>query len=133
MISHPTSAELLDAVSRFLEQQVAPQMKDRDAFLVRVAVNALATVKREGGAGAAMETGASSRLVDLLGHDGCFTDLNRELCEAIRAGAIPDDSPELLAHLRASAIDQIGIDQPNYSGLKQALLAGGTDGAGRTR
>jgi hypothetical protein len=26
-----------------------------------------------------------------------------------------------LAHLRASVIDQVQIDQPNYSGLKAAL------------
>jgi hypothetical protein len=120
MITHPTSAELLDAVARFLEERALPQMQDRDAFLVRVAVNALATVKREGEAGAAMEAAAHARLVALLGHDGDFTALNHDLCEAIQTGAIPDDDPALLAHLRASAIDQIKIDQPNYSGLKQA-------------
>ena len=121
MITHPTSAELIDAVTRFLEQSVAPQMKDRDAFLVRVAVNALATVKREGDQGAAMEAAAKARLVKLLGHDGDFTALNHDLCEAIRTGALADDGPALLAHLRASAIDQVRVDQPNYSGLKQAL------------
>ena len=121
MITHPSSAELLDAVTRFLEQQVAPQMKDRDAFLVRVAVNALATVKRESEQGAAMEAAAKVRLVELLGRDGDFTTLNHHLCEAIRSGDIADDDPAMLAHLKATAVDQVRIDQPNYSGLRQAL------------
>lgn len=121
MISHPSSAELLEAVTRFLEERVAPQMKDRDAFLVRVAVNALATVRREGEQGAAAEAAQAARLASLLGHEGDFASLNHALCEAIRSGAIVDDDPALLAHLKATAIEQVRIDQPNYSGLKQAL------------
>lgn len=120
MMSHPSSAELIDAVTRFLEERVAPQMKDRDAFLVRVAVNALATVKREGEQGAAAEAAQAARLSALLGHEGDFSSLNHELCAAIRSGALADDDAALLAHLRASAIEQVRIDQPNYSGLKQA-------------
>jgi phosphohistidine phosphatase SixA len=121
MNSHPTSGELLDAVTRFLEERVAPQMKDRDAFLVRVAVNALATVKRQGEQGAAMEAGAQTRLAALLGHEGSVEALNHELCEAIRTGAIADDDAALLTHLKASTIAQVQVDQPNYSGLKAAL------------
>jgi len=121
MITHPTSGELLDAVTRFLEERVAPQLKDRDAFLVRVAVNALATVKREGEQGAALAEAQRRRLVALLGHTGDVDTLTRELATAIREGAIADDDPALLAHLKSAAIEQVQIDQPNYSGLKQAL------------
>jgi hypothetical protein len=121
MITHPTSSELLDAVTRFLEDRIAPQVKDRDAFLVRVAINALATVHREGEQAAAMEAAALERLQRLLGRPDDLATLNHDLCKAIRTGEIADDDPALLAHLRAGAIDQIRIDQPNYSGLKQAL------------
>ncbi len=121
MISHPTSGELLDAVSRFLEDQVAPQMKDRDVFLLRVAINALATVKREGELGAGLEDRAREGMAALLGHDGGTAALEAELCEAIREGRIADDDPALIAHLKAVAIARIKIDQPNYSGLKAAL------------
>ena len=124
MISHPTASELLDAVTRFLEERVAPQMRDRDAFLVRVAVNALATVKREGEQGLALEAEERARLVALLGRDGSVEALNHQLCEAIRAGAIADDDPALIAHLKASAMAHVAIDQPNYSGLKR-LISGG--------
>ncbi len=128
MITHPTSGELLDAVSRFLEQQVAPQMKDRDAFLIRVAINALATVKREGEKGVAIEADARTRMAALLGHDGTADALEVELCDLIRSGQIPDDDPALIAHLRASAVARIGIDQPGYSGLKAALEITSTAG-----
>ena len=123
MISHPTSGELLDAVSRFLEQQVAPQMKDRDAFLLRVAINALATVKREGEQGWALEDEARAGIASLLGHDGEATALEAELCDAIREGRIADNDPALIAYLKAVAMARIRIDQPNYSGLKAALEA----------
>jgi hypothetical protein len=123
MNTHPTSAELLDAVTRFLEERVAPQMKDRDAFLTRVAINALATVKRQGEQGGAMETAAEARLAALLGRQGTVEALTHNLCEAIRTGAIAADDAALLAHLKATTIDQVRIDQPNYSGLKTALGA----------
>ncbi len=121
MISHPTSGELLDAVSRFLETDVAPQMKDRDAFLLRVAINALATVKREAELGGPLEAQARSGMVALLKHDGDAAALEAELCDAIREGRIADDDPALIAHLKDVAIARIRIDQPNYSGLKDAL------------
>lgn len=118
MISHPTSAELMDSVIRFIEERVAPQLKDRDAFHARVAVNALAAIKREMAGGAAAEAAQTRRLAQLLGHEGDWTALNRELCEKIRDGGLSPTDPALLAHLRASIIDQVRIDQPNYAGLK---------------
>ena len=116
MISHPTSAELLDAVTRILEEQIAPQVKDRESHLSR-----LRGKLREGAGGDAMETAAQARLVALLRHDGDVEMLTAELCAAIRSGAIVDDDPALLAHLTATTIDQVRIDQPNYSGLAQAI------------
>ncbi len=121
MISHPTSDELLDAVSRFLETEVAPQMRGRDAFLLRVAINALATVRREGELGGALEAQAKAGMATLLGHDGEPTLLETELCNAIRAGLIADDDPALIVCLKDMAMARIRIDQPNYSGLKAAL------------
>jgi len=123
MIRQPTATELLDSVSRFIEVTVAPQMKDRDVFLARVAVNALATVKREMEAGAAAEAAATERLRKLLGRDGDFETLNAALCEDLREGRIDLTAPGLMEHLRLSAIDRAKIDQPGYSGLKAALEA----------
>lgn len=118
MISQPTSIELLESVIKFIEERAAPQLKDRDAFHARVAVNALAAIKREIAGGQAAEEAQVARMAALLGHDGDWAALNRELCDQIREGRIAPTDPILLAHLKASIIDQVRIDQPQYAGLK---------------
>lgn len=118
MISQPTSIELLESVIRFIEERAAPQLKDRDAFHARVAVNALAAIKREIAGGQAAEDAQVTRMAELLGHRGDWATLNSELCAKIRDGDISPTDPALLAHLKASIIDQVRIDQPQYAGLK---------------
>lgn len=123
MIGSPTSLELIDAVIGFIEQRAAPQLKDRDAFLARVAINALAAVRREIEFGPAAEAAATDRLRALLGHDGDFHTLNAELCDKLSSGELTLKDNAVAAHLKASIIDQVKIDQPNYAGLK--ALTGG--------
>lgn len=118
MIASPTAAELIEAVIGFIEQRAAPQLQDRDAFLAKVAVNALAAVKREIELGPQAEAAATERLRALLGHDGDFAMLNAELCDRLASGDLTVQDPQVLAHLKTSIIDQVRIDQPNYSGLK---------------
>jgi len=118
MISHPTASELIDSVIRFIEERAAPNLKDRDVFHARVAVNALAAVRREIEAGAGAEAAQTARLTALLGEDGDWNSLNTRLCDQIREGALSPTDPGLLAHFRASIIDQVRIDQPGYAGLK---------------
>ena len=117
MTTHPTADELLAAVGGFVEQ-AAPQLSGRDAFLARVAVNALAAVRRELALGPAAREAATQRLAALLGHDGEFETLNDELCRKLAAGELDLSTPGVLEHLKASTIDQVRIDQPTYSGLK---------------
>ena len=121
MSTHPTADELLQAVSGFIER-IAADLKDRDVFLARVAVNAIGVVRREMSAGPQAETAATARLRTLLDRDGDFFTLNAALCEAIDKGGFDHDEGDLLGHLRASTIDQVQIDQPGYSGLKAALI-----------
>jgi hypothetical protein len=118
--SHPTAHELLDAVASYIEQ-IAPKLQNRDAFLARVAANALGVVRRELAEGSQPDRRAEARLRALMGEDGDVAALNARLCEQIRAGAFDDREDALLDHLRASAIDQVRIDQPGYSGLAAAL------------
>ncbi len=122
MISHPTRDELLTAVIGFIEG-IAPQLHDRDLFLARVAVNALGVVRREADAGPAAEAAAAERLQTLLGQSGDLESLNTALIDAIRGGAFDHDEAALLAHLKSSALDQVLIDQPGYSGLKAAQIS----------
>jgi hypothetical protein len=123
MISHPTAAELADAIAAFDAEPVKPG-DARHAFLSRVADNARAIVAREAEYGATLEAQAVERLRALLGGDGDFSALNAALCDALRDGRIAPRDPRLLAHLRATAIGQIRIDQPTYGGLEALLTAG---------
>lgn len=120
MTDHPTADELLAAVSDFIER-IAPQLRDRDVFLARVAVNALGVARREYLLGPAAEAAAGARLKSLLDRDGDLATLNAGLAAAIRKGDFDEREAELLAHLKACAVDQARIDQPGYSGLKAAL------------
>lgn len=113
MITHPTAVELVDVVARWIDK-VRPELNGRDAFMARVAVNALGIVSRELAAGRANEAAAAARFAELLGHDGDFESLNAELCERIRSGEMDAATPGLLAALGANVAEQIAIDQPNY-------------------
>lgn len=122
MISHPTAAELTEAIAAFEAEPAIPG-DARQAFLTRVTDNARATLAREAEHGAPLEAEAVERLTKLMGEPGDYAALNAKLCEALKDGAIDPLDPALLAHLRAMAIGQIAIDQPTYGGLA-ALLDG---------
>ena len=113
MITHPRSDEILDALAMWIES-IGPKLAGRDAFLARVAVNAVNLVKREQAKGAEMEAGQIARMAQLLKHQGSYEELNKELSLAIREGKIDPLDKTLLAHLRASAEEQIKIDNPKY-------------------
>jgi len=121
VITCPTAAELQTALDAFDGRDVPPD--GRHAFLARVADNARALLTREAALGETAEAEETERLSPLLGVEGNYTDLNRQLCEALRSGAIAPRDPALLAHLRATAIARIAIDQPGYCGLEALLDA----------
>lgn len=121
MITCPTAAELQTALDLF-DAEAGNPGDGRRPFLARVADNARALLAREAELAAVAEADETARLSGLLDSDGAFTDLNRQLCEALKSGAVAPRDPALLAHLRATAIARIAIDQPTYCGL-DALLA----------
>lgn len=114
MITHPRTEELVEAVSGWIDSIRPSLTNPRDAFLARVAVNVLGVVRRELTEGPAAEAAAVQRLAALLGHEGGFAELNAELCRAINEGRMDAATPGLLAALKANALDQVAIDQPNY-------------------
>lgn len=121
MITCPTAGELQTALALFDRETEGPA-DARRIFLARVADNARALLEREAGLGDTAERDERARLSDLLGAEGDFTGLNHRLCQALRSGALDPRTPALMAHLRATAIARIAIDQPGYCGL-EALLA----------
>jgi len=113
VITHPRTEELVESVRLWLEE-IRPGLDPRNAFLARVAGNALATIYRELTQGPAAEAEAVQRMGEVLGHEGTFAELNTELCERIRSGELTVESPGLLLALQVMARDQIAIDQPSY-------------------
>ncbi len=113
MITHPRTEELVESVRLWIDQ-IRPTLDPRNAFLARVAANALATVGREITAGPAAEAAAVAGMAGVLGHEGDYATLNSELCARIRSGELSVETPGLLAALTIMARDQIAIDQPSY-------------------
>jgi hypothetical protein len=113
VISHPKTEELAESVRLWIDE-IRPTLDPRNAFLARVAANAMATIYRELTQGPAAEAAAVEGISGVLGHDGDFAALNTELCERIRSGELTVESPGLLAALKIMARDQIAIDQPSY-------------------
>ena len=112
--------ELVEAVRAFIEQRAMPELKGHTAFHARVSANALGIVARQLAQGDAAAASEKQGLIALLGHDGTLEDLNRELCKKIRDGAIGLETPGFADHLASTTKDKVLIDQPTYSGLKQA-------------
>ena len=116
----PTAQELVAAVRGFLEQEVAGQLTGATAFNLRIAVNVLAIVERELAA-EDDSTAATARLGALLGADPGLgrAALEEKFVAALQSGVLGLASPGLLAHLRADAVRQLGIDNPRYGSYRR--------------
>ena len=113
MITHPKTEELAEAVAAWIDQ-IRPSLDPRNAFLARVAANAMATIRRELTQGAEAEAAAVAAMAGVLGKTGAYDELNVELCTRIRSGELTVETPGLLPALRIMAADQLAIDQPSY-------------------
>jgi len=123
-MDQPSMRELVDAVREFLETKAMPELKGHTAFHARVAANALAIVVRELDESPKSGQEEKARLRGLLAKDGTLDELNRELCKRIRSGKFTMATPGLIEHLEKTTRDKVAIDQPGYSGLKQAAERG---------
>lgn len=121
MHNDPSLSELIIAVKGFIDGLGAEELTGHARFNARVASNVLATVLREIEQRPDAEGEEAARLAVLLGtpeHAADLETLNADLIAKIRAGDLDATNQELLAHLKETAIAQLSIDQPNYSGLK---------------
>jgi Domain of unknown function (DUF6285) len=110
----PDAKELIEAVTEFLTERVVPSLPGQGGFHARVAANGLTIALRELEQGPALTAQEQTRLQSILGHNGEADVLNTELVENIRAGKLPADRSELLAHLRATVRDKLLISNPKY-------------------
>jgi hypothetical protein len=113
----PTASELLTAIADFLREEAMPvvdRSEPRLGFQMRVAVNALAILEREGRLGPAADAREHRRLVRLLGREGTLAELNRELARQLRSGERDESDAALMAHLEATVADKIAIANPKW-------------------
>jgi Domain of unknown function (DUF6285) len=121
VLDHPRGPALLDAVATLLREVLLPQLQGNAAFQARVAANAVDLAAREMRLGPAADSAAADRLLALLQHAGPLDAQAAALALAIRSGAIDDQDPALRAHLWASTLDKLAIDQPSYAPYRRAL------------
>ena len=122
MHNQPTVSELVQAVKNFVDHSAMPELTGRAAFHARVASNVLATILRDLDKREENDEAELSRLRALLNDpDGSREALNETLRDKIRAGELTIESDGLLEHLKKTAIAQLKVDQPKYSGLATAL------------
>jgi len=121
MQDHPSAAAILDIAIAHLRDNVAPTLEGPAKFEMRVALSALALARRTLELTPASDAAERGRLAALLGEDGDLESLNRLLCERVRDGAIDLGAPEFIAHLRATALEKLAVDQPTYSAYRRAV------------
>ena len=124
MQDRPTVIELLEALSAFLREEVAPRVDAGLRFKALVGANVAGIVAREIALGPAQDRAELARLCALLGEDAarCGDDdvaarvkaLSSELCRRIEQGEADSGSwrTELLAHLRATVSAKLEVDNP---------------------
>lgn len=126
MYDRPSAQELIEAARLHMETAIVPAVKaDRKLyFQTLVAINVLKIVGREMDMGAAQVEAEWSRLNAFLGTSdamparaadqvAALSERNRTLAAAIRAGEY-DANADLLAHLQATAVEQLQVANPRF-------------------
>ena len=123
MFDQPSIKELVQAVKMFIDDTAMPELSGHAGFHARVASNVLGTVLRDLDQRENNEAAELLRLQSILDRPNAtdISTLNAVLSDAIRSGEIDIGSDELFTHLKMTAIAQLKVDQPHYSGLREAL------------
>jgi len=114
----PTAAELVDAVTEFLERELQPALDGRLAFHTRVAVNALKITARELALGPELDAARAAGLpglLDVAPGSATLREMEIELARRVRDGALDDRRADLVDYLRATLRIQLDIAHPGYA------------------
>lgn len=99
-MGEPSNVEMLDALAKWIADDIKPVAEGRNRFMAAVALNALGMLQRE-----AMNPVAL--------HD-------KDLSDSFLSGSQDLATPGLLARLKAEALAKLAADQPKYSALAKA-------------
>ena len=117
----PSQQELVQSVRDYLREDAMKNLQGRSQFLARVAGNSLDVVLRELALGGQHQSLEADRLRHYYGSTAPLGDLRVQLSDDLRTGKIPLSDATIQQHLRSTVVNQIAIDQPNYSGFKRAI------------
>ncbi len=121
MQDDPRAVEILPAIARFLRETVTTDHSAHTIFQARVAANACDLAAREAQLAPASDAAELARLTALLGRTGTLAELNAELAARIADGALTLETPDLKAHLWATSMAKLAVDQPGYASYRRAL------------
>ena len=121
MLDRPDGTALIEAVARFLRDEVMPELDGAMAFKVRVAANALDLARREAEQGPALEAAEVHRLEALLDESGTLDSLNRALCERIASGEMSFETPGLAQHVWETTLGKLAVEQPRYAAYRREI------------
>ena len=116
----PSPAAILDlaiAELKGVELNGGPRAK----FELRLVTAAVQLVRRAMELAPTTDAAERERLSALLAETGGLEQLNHRLCALIRNGALVLSSPGVAAHLKATTLEKLAIDQPTYVAYRRAL------------
>jgi hypothetical protein len=127
MGERPTKIELLQAVGRFLDEELMPELEGVHRFHTRVSANALAIVAREiewerphleaqFRRLCALLERAEEAPADLSELDAAVDAMEADLCARIRLGSADEGEfrGRLLEHLRETTRERLKVANPRY-------------------
>ena len=119
IFDRPTSAELVEVVSEFLEKEVKSNLPDHLAFKTQIAINVLNIVKREQQNEKILSNESRAILLNLF-KDSDKTNIE-ELAKQIQTGKLKLDNEELRDALIEITKKKISVDNPKYSTYKKLI------------
>lgn len=117
IFDRPTSAELIEAVSIFLEEKIKDNLPSHLAFNTQIAINVLNIVKRELEHEEKLSEDSKKILIGLFG-DSEKANI-RHLAESIAKGKIQLENKELQEVLIEITKKKLSVDNPKYSTYKK--------------
>lgn len=118
-MSETTANELLEAVQTFMREQLLPSLEGFNAYTTRVAVNSLGIVARQLQNQTELEEldGAMAKALGLSAEEGCIAP---QISRLLKSGELSVDG-DLFSYFKRRTLIKMAIDNPKYSGYKQAL------------
>jgi hypothetical protein len=127
MQDRPDRLTLLEAVARFLGEELAPAIDDRGlAFRVRIAAWLVQMVTLESLLGETQDAAQLVRLRKLLDEAGetppspaalreAIVHLEARLCDRIREGGLDaDERARITAHVKQTLLEKLAVVQPRF-------------------